>query len=240
MQVKKLYLQFRLSFELSANPTRGADLPSPPLLRCVQSGSNPGRVGGRLLAPGSAALLSHKDTLELLPGQYKYSVLFNPPPPSSDSTTPAKVIPAKQQASRDSPDLDTENCPAVKKQKVDEKTTLKEKEPWYRTWFQPESGTVARRCEGGAEWWRLYDGKLLVFTTAGVQPSRSIAAFDIDGTIITTQSGKVRTVFVPCENGIYTTFWYLSTVLQIRTILPHMVYVPVCRFCIGSFVFNKT
>jgi len=147
-------------------------------------------VGGSLLAPGAAATLAHQDTLDLLPGQYKYSVLFNPPPPPPPSDPPRAKVKA---VSRERSEGEPVDCPTGKKLKMEETTT---EEPWYRTWFQPQSGTVTRQCEGGGEWRRLYGGKLLVFTTAGVQPSRTIAAFDIDGTIITTKSGKVRTVCI--------------------------------------------
>ena len=39
------------------------------------------KVGGRVLKMGSSATLRHREVLELLSGQYKYSVIFNPPPP---------------------------------------------------------------------------------------------------------------------------------------------------------------
>ncbi|EFX85136.1 hypothetical protein DAPPUDRAFT_46356 [Daphnia pulex] len=40
-------------------------------------------------------------------------------------------------------------------------------------------------------WEEIDNGKLIIFTSDGVQHKSKIAAFDLDGTIITTQSGKV-------------------------------------------------
>ena len=38
---------------------------------------------------------------------------------------------------------------------------------------------------------KAYNGKMLAMRTAECQDKEKIAAFDVDGTIITTQSGKV-------------------------------------------------
>jgi hypothetical protein len=150
-------------------------------------------VAGHLLSPGETALLHHKDTLELLPGQYQYSLLFNPPPPANQSSGGKENM--KQNRDSDLTREDHFDRPALKRQKTEEGGTTgngNTGKAWYSEWFEPEYGTVSSSSkDGAAEWRRLYNGKLLVLNSAHVQPANRIAAFDIDGTIITTLSGKV-------------------------------------------------
>uniref|UniRef100_A0A1B6MMI3 PNK FHA domain-containing protein n=1 Tax=Graphocephala atropunctata TaxID=36148 RepID=A0A1B6MMI3_9HEMI len=44
---------------------------------------------------------------------------------------------------------------------------------------------------GKSTWERIEDGKLYIFTSAGVRSSSKIAAYDLDGTLILTKSGRV-------------------------------------------------
>ncbi|KAL5289407.1 hypothetical protein ACFFRR_009507 [Megaselia abdita] len=66
----------------------------------------------------------------------------------------------------------------------------------YELTFDPEpdyeqSIKKPKLEQTGGQWDSVDNGKLVIYTTGGVKSSSKIAGFDVDGTIITTKSGRV-------------------------------------------------
>lgn len=67
----------------------------------------------------------------------------------------------------------------------------------YEIVFDPKSEYVQAKKPkleeeaGSAKWDSVENGKLVIYTTTGVKSSSKIAGYDMDGTIITTKSGRV-------------------------------------------------
>lgn len=159
---------------------------------CQQMGGNSSRATGRLFQKGDIFVLNHMDRFELLSGQFAYTVIFNPSPPQScnikserdasakdDVADKARGI--KRSVSSDDESTSTASNPA-KKPNIVGSIDL----PWYK----PERGKVFRNKDD-VDWMEAYEGKVLLMRTKGCKDSDKIAAFDLDGTIISTSSGKV-------------------------------------------------
>jgi len=150
---------------------------------CQQKGGNPSKSGKTVIRMEDHIILRHMDTIELLEDQYKYLIIFNPPPPAKlDVKT----------------NYDTKEClvPKPLKRSLEKNVEESSKKKICVSddrnipWFHIDKGSTFKNKET-LEWWRCYDGKLLVMSSLNAKQSSKIAAFDIDGTIITTQSGKV-------------------------------------------------
>jgi len=153
-------------------------------VQCQQKGGNPSKFGSTEIRIEDQVILRHMDTIQLLEDQYKYLVIFNPPPP------PPKLN-VKENNSKESPvakpvkrslEKNSEVCSKKKKMSVTDDRDI--------PWFHIDKGSIFQQKEAW-DWSRCYEGKLLVMCSHKAKQSSKIAAFDIDGTIITTQSGKV-------------------------------------------------
>jgi len=131
----------------------------------TQVGVNSSSIRGEVVGFGETVLAKHKDIVEILSGQFSHQVIFNPSPSEKDSDVMKKEL-VKQSSSE--------------KRKVEHLLVETKKVC---------SNGVAT---GATPWFDSSQGKLIVrLETAGTEGREKIAAFDIDGTLITTMSGKV-------------------------------------------------
>lgn len=119
-------------------------------VNCRQMGGNPSKVAGNLLKAGESVLLRHRDTIELLPGQYRYSVVFNPPPDPNSETKPAKVevsggetsgIKTKESETKSAKrKVSDGESPENRPTEMKKRRTDADSQPL--PWFKPETGNI--------------------------------------------------------------------------------------------------
>ncbi|XP_014665747.1 PREDICTED: bifunctional polynucleotide phosphatase/kinase-like [Priapulus caudatus] len=105
-----------------------------------------------------------------------------------------KVVPSSAKRRADTPD-EIQRSKRSRANSSDEEEAAEEKLQQMRRSLKPHDSTRepttadAPQCQPSG--WTERDGKLHVYTSPGVTASPKIAAFDIDGTIVTTRSGRV-------------------------------------------------
>lgn len=137
------------------------------LLNVELIGANKCKAGDEILSRNDSVQLKHGDVLELLEKQYSYTVEFDP-------------VPNYPSCAR------KENLEMVGKQ-----TTLFDFLGKRKSENPAEGQNESKKVKMEHTWEEIDGGKLMVFCTEGVQSKSKIAAFDMDGTIITPKSGKV-------------------------------------------------
>nr|CAD7262359.1 unnamed protein product [Timema shepardi] len=154
---------------LTANSTLGE-------VKVKQLGPNRSGINGLTLIRNESYVVKHGDTLEILLGEYFHKVEFEQLLPQGIGDT--------------SINLDEGG---IRRRLDDTEVGSKRKRE-----HSPTDETVSANLLGGVcepcmqdKWEEIDQGKLLVFTSKGVESREKIAAYDLDGTIIMTQSGRV-------------------------------------------------
>ncbi|XP_061444616.1 bifunctional polynucleotide phosphatase/kinase isoform X2 [Rhineura floridana] len=173
-------------------------------VRVTQRGVNPTSVEEIHLRCGDSTTLQEGETLCLVNGLYPYRIrfeedsrspkktlleFFSPRRPLNEEEEESKAQPAKRpktsSSSEDEEEDDDVNPSVVEKLKQLQETAAQAEQTQ-----QPPQQPFSQLAPQPHDFWEDH-GKLLVFTKKGVVPSTRVAGFDLDGTIITTQSGKV-------------------------------------------------
>ncbi|KAI8428499.1 hypothetical protein MSG28_007291 [Choristoneura fumiferana] len=129
-----------------------------------QLGINPSGFDGFAMKKGALYKLGHGTRVELLLNFYCHIIEFDPPPEGFEPKTGSKRKLEEE-----------EDCPRKKKN--------------LEADMDQASSSIS---EAVTNFWEEIDnGELYVFTSKGVKSSSKIAAFDMDGTLIKTKSGRV-------------------------------------------------
>uniref|UniRef100_A0A8D0E8N8 Bifunctional polynucleotide phosphatase/kinase n=1 Tax=Salvator merianae TaxID=96440 RepID=A0A8D0E8N8_SALMN len=178
-------------------------------VRVTQRGVNPTSVEEIHLRCGDSTTLQVGETLWLVNGLYPYGIRFeedshspkkgllqffspsHPPQKKRKEDDNSKAQPAKQpkaaSPSEDEAEDDVDPLLYEKLRQLQE-TAIKAEEACQPS--PPSQQPPPKVAAHPGDSWEEH-GKLMLFTKKGVVPSSQIAGFDLDGTIITTQSGKV-------------------------------------------------
>lgn len=131
-----------------------------------QLGINPSGLDGFALKSGGVYKVEHGSRIEVLLNQYIHVIEFEPPPDNCEKTT--------------------------NKRKFEEDTSSHKR--MKRSDSDPQIEKPEVKAALADIWEEIDNGDLYIFTSKGVKSSTKIAAFDMDGTLIKTKSGKVHPV----------------------------------------------
>uniref|UniRef100_A0A182MXB4 PNK FHA domain-containing protein n=1 Tax=Anopheles dirus TaxID=7168 RepID=A0A182MXB4_9DIPT len=167
-------------------------------------GLNPSVLSGKEMHRNVGYEAVEGDTIELLPGMYKYvfKFVYEPAPPDQ--------LPSEQSSSKAKQESKADDSLGERKHKTHkESSSSKRSRDGEMTAVEstskrskvalPESPAPVKqetkptpKPPTKEDAWESVDGKLLhIYTSAGVIASEKIAAYDMDGTLIKTKSGNV-------------------------------------------------
>ncbi|CAH0715595.1 unnamed protein product, partial [Brenthis ino] len=136
------------------------------LVNVKPMGINPSGLDGFALKRNGEYKVKHGSRIEILLNNYIHVIEFDPPPDDYDK-------------------------PKQMKRKLEEEKL--DSSPRKKSRTQSELEPALKETMDSA-WEEIDRGELYVFTAKGVKSSSKIAAFDMDGTLIKTKSGKVYPV----------------------------------------------
>ena len=140
----------------------------------TQLGLNPSSCNDKVIGVGNDATLYYKETLCFLEGTHRHIIIFNPPP------SPGQKRPAEEE------DVPLSTPPPKKLKPAGPGGSLPV------PWLDGSPGRLVAKDDGkGGEWREVAGGKLYVRRVDSDLGGEKIAAFDIDWTLIATQSGRV-------------------------------------------------
>uniref|UniRef100_A0A6B0VDF1 Putative polynucleotide kinase 3' phosphatase n=1 Tax=Ixodes ricinus TaxID=34613 RepID=A0A6B0VDF1_IXORI len=170
----------------------------------TQLGPNSGRLSGRCLSVGETAVLSRGDRLSLLADDLTYVVTFEGTADAPKKASVKRKVEDEEmpRSKKHSTGGTSPNATGAEEdehvKEVCEKLKQLQKNSRASASFPEGAQSSAAAIAAHAStpllkpgWTRLSDHKVLLYCSPELKHKPKIAAFDMDGTLITTKSGKV-------------------------------------------------